>query len=425
MSMDRREFLKAAAGAQTGFLLAGGRTPAAESSSLPARGALRQVAAAPEVVVIGAGAFGGWTAYHLREMGASVTLVDAYGPGNSRATSGDETRGIRTAYGAREPWTRWASEAIVRWKRWDEEWSQRLGLQLFFQTGDLILRPDWDAFLTDTRRVWDQLGVRYEVLTLDEVAHRYPMMNLDGFGAAVIELDAGVGRARRACEAVAQVFGGMGGNVVIGRAELGQRAGGRLEDVVLSPGGRLTAQAFVFACGPWLPKLLPDVMNGRVRTPLGHVYYFGTPPGDNRYTYPNMPSYNVPGVTGWPALPPDNRGFRVRTGGRTETDPDATERWIERSFHEQPRQFLAQRFPELKDAPLLETRACHYDLTPDRNFIVEQHPELENVWIAGGGSAEGFKFGPVIGEYVAQRVLGENTDIDLITHGTSDLPSSQ
>jgi glycine/D-amino acid oxidase-like deaminating enzyme len=400
VTLDRRRFLTIAGATALGAPL---------TSCAPALRTSR-TGRAPDVAVIGAGAFGGWTAYHLRRMGASVTLVDTWGPGNSRSTSGDETRGVRSSYAERLSWVRWANEAIVRWTAWDEEHSARFGLRLFFPTSDLILRADWDPWLTESSRSWDTLGVAYEVLTLDEVQYRYPQISVDGMNVAVVERDAGVVRARRACEAVAEVFCGRGGRLTIARARPGARLGARLGDVALVPDDRLAAGAFVFACGPWLPKVLPDVMRNRLRTPLGHVYYFGTPPGDPRWTFPSCPSYNVPGVTGWPGLPPDNRGFRVRIGGRPPEDPDLSARWIDASYHERARTFLAERFPELRDAPILETRACHYESSVDRNFIVDRHPELENVWIAGGGSAEGFKFGPVIGGYIARRVLGEATD---------------
>jgi mono/diheme cytochrome c family protein len=154
-------------------------------------------------------------------------------------------------------------------------------------------------------------------------------------------------------------------------------------------------------------------MGSRIRTPLGHVHYFGTPPGDDRFTYPNLPSYNFPGVTGWPALGPDNRGFRVRMRGDTPTDPDTSARAFDRRNDKLARGFLNERFPRLKSAPLLETRACHYDFSASRNFIIDRHPDLTNVWFAGGGSAEGFKFGPVLGEYIARRVLDLDTDARL------------
>ncbi len=402
MALSRREFLKLA-GVHTGLLAAGAASLETERAAPPA-------AAASDVVVVGAGAFGGWTALHLRDLGASVTLVDQHGPGNSRATSGGETRGVRTSYGERETWIRWANEAIGRWRQWDDEWGRELKLRLFFPTGDLILRPEWDPWLMASQQHWDRLEVPHEILTYDEARYRYPQVSLEGMRVFVHEVNAGVVRARRACEAVAEVFRRNGGETIIARAALGRRSGDRLLDVDLTPGRRLAAETFVFACGPWLPKVFPEVMGTRLRTPMGHVYYYATPPGDNRFTFPNMPSYNVPGITGWPALPPDYRGFRVRTGGRPPADPDETTRWIDGEFLDRPRAFLAERFPMLRDAPLLETRACHYELSVDRNFIVDRHPAFSNVWIAGGGSAEGFKFGPVVGEYVARRVLGVETD---------------
>jgi sarcosine oxidase len=409
--IDRREFLKLA-GAHAGALLtsAACASVAGRSTSLPGLGR------SPDVVVIGAGAFGGWTAWYLRRFGARVALVDTWGPGNSRATSGDETRGVRSSYGERDWWIRWANEAITRWKMWNEEWSDRLRLRLFFTTGDLILRPEAEPWLTDTLRNWELLRVPHEILTVDEVAYRYPQINVEGMTLAAFEPNAGVVRARRVCETVAEMFRAKGGDLRLARAQAGSSTEGRLLDLVLSDGSRLAANSFVFACGPWMAKVLPEAMTDRLRTPLGQVFYFATPPGDTRFVYPNLPSWNVPGVTGWAALPPDHRGFRVRTGGGRRpgtprpTDPDTSERWVPPEGVERAVEFVCQRFPALEHAPLLETRACHYELTVTRDFIVDRHPQLDNVWIAGGGNAEGFKFGPVIGEYIARRVLGKTTD---------------
>jgi glycine/D-amino acid oxidase-like deaminating enzyme len=238
-------------------------------------------------------------------------------------------------------------------------------------------------------------------------------MKLDDIEVALLEHDAGVVRARRACEVVAEVFRQEGGTILTARADHGARQGRAAQNVLLTPGGSLAGGTFVFACGPWLWKVFPDVLGRRMRTPMGHVYYFGTPVGDDRFTFPNMPSYNFPGVTGWPALSPDNRGFRVRAGGRAHSDPDTVERWIDPEDFSRPRDVLAARFPVIAEAPLLETRACHYELSVSRNFIIDRVPGSDNVWIAGAGNAEGYKMGPVVGEYVANRVLENPTNAAL------------
>lgn len=369
-----------------------------------------------DVAVVGAGAFGGWTALHLQQQGARVVLVDQYGPGNSRATSGDETRGVRTSYGDRDAgqqWMRWVQVAIGRWQRFDEEWRDAIGGQLFFTTGDLILRVEPSQFTTRTLEWWRAEGVPHEVLAVDEVRRRWPVINLTDITLALYEPNAGVVRARRACEAVGVVFQKLGGTVRIGHALLAERQGRRLDAIALANGDRIAAEQFCFACGPWLPKVFPDVIGPLMNLPVGHVCYFGTPPGDDRFTTPNLPSWNFPGVTGWPALVPDNRGFRVRASGEGAFDPDLSQRHVPEASVARNRAVLQARFPDLATAPLLETRACHYESSATRNFLIDHHPDFDNLLIAGGGSAEGFKFGPVIGEYIAGRLRGQEGDPDL------------
>src|SRR5207237_6659100 len=81
-----------------------------------ALGGLMSRAKHSHIVVVGAGAFGGWTALFLRRQGARVTLLDSWGPGNSRASSGGETRVIRATYGSRAGYTPMAARALVLWK---------------------------------------------------------------------------------------------------------------------------------------------------------------------------------------------------------------------------------------------------------------------------------------------------------------------
>jgi glycine/D-amino acid oxidase-like deaminating enzyme len=420
MTLDRRGFLKRVVAAEASLALGGaasvvgGLAPRVEGP--PQNPVVGKTVG--DIIVVGAGAFGGWTAYYLASMGAKVTLVDAYGPGNSRATSGDETRGVRSSYGDRgiwaELWMGWANEAIDRWTKFDSEWGREMKVRLFFNTGDLIFRTQPDAFTDRNQELWKKLKIPFGVVKVEDIARDYPVLDLKDITVVLHEPRAGVVRARRACEVVAEAFRQAGGQVVLGYASLGDRSGNRLQNIkTTGPTATLTAEQFVLALGPWLPKAFPQLMGPRIRTPLGHVHYFGTPPGDDRFTFPNLPSYNFPGVTGWPALPADNRGFRVRWRGDTPTDPDTSQRVFERKQDKLAREFLRQRFPQLRQAPLLETRACHYEFSASRNFIIDRHPEFENVWLAGGGSAEGFKFGPLIGEYVAKRLVGLETNAKL------------
>ena len=238
-SLNRRRFLKAA-GAGVGTLALGpDRLFAGQQSVSPSTA---------EIVVVGAGAFGGWTGLYLREMGFAVTMIDQYGPGNSRATSGGESRQIRAGYGEREIYTRWVLQAFERWTARETEW----GKKLFFRTGQLSLAREWTKELTDTRKVFDKLAVRYEIVNHDDLVRQYPQMNMQSVDFGMYTPSTGVLKAREGCVAVAQAFEKKGGRFLIAKVDLGRRSGSTLQDVTLSSGQRMAAQTFVFACGPWL-----------------------------------------------------------------------------------------------------------------------------------------------------------------------------
>jgi len=414
MSIDRRDFLKVATAgaglAVTGTSTASAARPKARRAPFVRSGQV------PDVVVVGAGAFGAWTALNLQRQGMQVTLVDQYGPGNSKAASGGETRGVRSSYGGRETglqWARWAIRAMDKWKEWDAEQSHET-MPLFYQTGDIIMREELDPSMEQSMANWDILGHPYEVLTPDEVRYRWPMIHTPDIGAVMYEPSAGVVRARRSIESVARVFEREGGEIRIAKAAHGDEDGRTLRNVHLSDGDTLEAGLFVYAAGAWFHQFLPELLGNRYSArAVGYVFYFATPPGDEHYRWPNCPSYGVPGCTGWPALPGDSRGFRIRTGGARGNDPDTSDRTVPQDAYDRPREILSKYFPAVADGIVNETRACHYCMTVSRNFIIDTHPDLDNVWLAGGGQAEAFKQGPVIGEYLAGRIAGTETDEEL------------
>ena len=459
--IDRRDFIKATT-AGAGLIALASCAPDADPAvpGIVPYGTVNALTGSrSDVVVVGAGLWGTFTAYNLARRGASVTLVDQYGPGNSRATSGDETRGVRSTYGEKgetgELWMLWAREAMKRWTALDEEWSRIYGTQLYFRTGDVTFRSsEGSGIIRQTREWWDKHGVPYEMVTPDEARRRWPVYAIDDIVEVMYEPDAGVVRSRKACQAMATVFERIGGRIEIGKATLGEVAGGQLQSVTVA-GRALRADLFVFALGPWLRTFFPAVLGERMRTPIGVACYFGIPAGDSRFYYPNMPSYNFPGTTGWPALPIDSRGLRVRggVGGRggggraggggrgaggggraggaaaadppppelspnnipVGQDPDFSSRWADAGRIESARNFLALRIPDVATMPILETRSCHYEQSSSRDFIVDKHPEMANVWLAGGGNAEGAKFAPVIGDYISQRVVGIEGDAEVAT----------
>jgi sarcosine oxidase len=355
----------------------------------------------PPVVVIGAGCFGAWTAYHLAKAGHAVTLVDAYGPGNTRASSGGETRIIRMGYGAQEIYTGWSLRSLGMWK----ELSARSKATLFHQTGVLWMARESDPLMIATLATLERVGVRHERLTRVELEARWPQIGFDTITWAIHEPDSGVLMARRAVEVVAREAARAGARCVAAAVQPPRMTTRRTLDAVATQAGkRMEGATFVFACGAWLPKLFPDLLERRISPTRQEVLYFGPPAGDTRFSPPALPAWIDFGeeIYGVPDI--DARGFKISLDRHGPPfDPDTEDRVAGKTAPE-VRDYIARRFPALRAAPLVASEVCQYENTCNGDFLIDRHPEMENVWLVGGGSGHGFKHGPAVGDYVAHLV---------------------
>ena len=187
---------------------------------------------------------------------------------------------------------------------------------------------------------------------------------------------------------------------------------GKLDAVRTASGESIPADAFVFACGPWLPKVFPELLGNRIFPTRQEVIFFGPPAGDESFSPPKMPvwidfSDNL-GFYGFPNI--DNRGFKVAFDKHgPPADPDNMERILGEDKLREARRYVARRFPALRNAPVIESRICQYENTSNGDFLIDRHPSWDNVWLVGGGSGHGFKHGPAVGEYASERVLKGGT----------------
>ena len=363
-------------------------------------------AAAPHVIVVGAGAFGGWTAWWLTRRGARVTIIDAWGPGNMRASSGGETRVIRGAYGSRTIYTRMAARALRLWREAERDWQR----QFYFPTGALWMFSADESFRDESVKALTAEGLPSDRPSLEDARRRWPQINFDGVRSLMFEPEAGYLLARQSCAHVVDRARALGAEYRAAAA-LPLSPGRTLDRLPLSGGDSLAADAFVFACGPWLGTLLPDVVGKRVRPTRQEVFYFGPSAGDRLFSEERLPVwvdygerliYGIPGNA--------NRGFKLADdtlGG--DFDPTSGQRRLSENQIAAARAFIRRRFPALADAPLLGGEVCQYENSSDGHFIVDRHPGAPNVWIVGGGSGHGFKMGPALGEMVADLVLKDGT----------------
>lgn len=361
-----------------------------------------------DVVVVGAGVFGSWTAWELARCGQRVLLIDAYGPGNSRASSGGESRIIRMGYGADELYTRWAARSLVQWK---ELFAQaHKAPALFHETGVLWLASKSHAGLEDMTAVLTRCGVPFESMTRSAIAQRYPQFSLADLGFGILETKSGVLMGRRAVAAVVDRALSLGTEYrqahVAQPIAAGKGRGSGLEAISTADGERISAGRFVFACGAWLGKIFPEILGSRIFPSRQEVFFFGVPPGDTRFCAAALPTWLIQDdeVYGMPDL--ESRGFKIAFDNHGQrVDPDTQTRVVLAESIGRMREYVAKRFPALANAPIVESRVCQYENTSNGDFLIDRHPEFKNVWFAGGGSGHGFKHGPAFGEYVAQQIL--------------------
>ena len=354
-----------------------------------------------DVAVVGAGVFGAWTAWHLAKRGQRVLLLDAYGPAHARASSGGETRIIRMGYGADELYTRWATRSLGQWKELFAGTRQ----PLFLETGVLWLGGEDCSRLDATARVLRHCGVLYEEMNPATLTEKYDAINFAGVGKGIFEPHSGVLLARRAVAALVQECIRIGVDYWDGAVRPPQRTG-RLESLTTTNGALFEAGQFIFACGAWLGKIFPEILGERIFPTRQEVFFFGPPSGDRGFRSPALPTwlFQEEEMYGMPDI--ENRGMKVAFDAHGErTDPDTQSRIVSAEMTAAARAFVERRFPGLRGAPIVETRVCQYENTSNGDFLIDRHPETENLWFVGGGSGHGFKHGPAMGEYVAGQIL--------------------
>jgi sarcosine oxidase len=352
----------------------------------------KPIVPAVDVVIVGAGTFGASLAWRLARAGERVTLVDQFEPGDERASSGGETRLVRCSHGPDGAYyaaMAWRARALWR------ELEQESGEDLYLECGLVWFAHREDGWEAASRAVLAEQGIPVERLEVGRAAPLFPSFRGDDLSFVLLEPAAGVLRAQRAVRALAAQAIAHGARLIRGRARPDRSAA-----VVGSE--RLEGDAVVWACGPWLGRLFPDLVSLRVT--CQELLFFAGGPG-----------WRTPGVPGWVDYDRamygtgdvDELGVKAAVDVEgSALDPDE-ELSAPGQTEGSTRAYLRERFPALERAPLLSVRACRYELTVDTHFIAARHPEHPTVWLVGGGSGHGFKHGPALAERLVAALAGE------------------
>ena len=364
-----------------------------------------------DVVVIGAGVFGAWTAHHLREAGARVSIVDAYGVAHPRASSGDHSRILRCGYGPDAIYAQMAWRSLRQWRALEA----RRGSErppIWHRCGVLWLTSSNDPYAAATQKTLVESGFAVEQLDRDQLRARFPQLDADDLSDALFEPDGGVLSARRAVQMLVDEL--VRGGVRLLQGRVVPPHGPRIDSITLADGTTMGADRVVFACGAWLPLVFPELLRGRIRPTRQTVVYFRPPSNTDTFGTARTPAWvDFPaGIYGVPDI--EQQGVKVGIDEHGPTiDPDTDDRVADPSLVARARAWLERRFPMMKHAAIAEARVCQYENTSNGDFLIDRHPSYENVWIVGGGSGHGFKHGPAVGEEAARVVL---------THGAAPHP---
>ncbi|MDA9008535.1 FAD-dependent oxidoreductase [Alphaproteobacteria bacterium] len=345
-----------------------------------------------DAIVVGAGIAGVMTALELQREGASVSLIDRWGPGNSRAASTDYNRVFRAISGGDEFYTRWVQEARFRWL----ELQETVGQKLYYECGALILATeghcDWEDSTTNT---FDKVGIPYSRYSAKEVSQRFPQFKTDDIKYGLYEPQAGMVMAHRSVISATELFKSRGGNVKRGYVKTD-----RDERLVLD-GKHLEADLIVVSTGAWMGDMYPRTVKP-ISSIVGiNVLYTSTPDGDDSFDQENMPCWIDHGHSSFGLPSVEGSGVKAAVVIPEHIDLDNDERLIKRQSLARTRSYIQKRFPKLVGERVVDSKFNAVTITPDTHFIVDWHPEHKNVLLAGGCSGHLFKHGPVFGSFVA------------------------
>jgi sarcosine oxidase len=374
-----------------------------------------------DVAVVGLGAAGAATLYQLARRGVRVVGVDRFSPPHIYGSTHGDTRITREAIGEGEAYTPLVQRSHAIWRALEAE----TGEDLLTQCGGLIVEAAGGGaaghhrheFLASTIACARRYGIAHEVLTASDVQERFPQFGVDGTESAYYEPTAGFVRPERCVGAELKVAARLGAEIRRDERVLGvetSRAGVR----VLTDHGVVQAERVVLAVGPWVRDFV-----GAERLQLFNVYrqvltWFELRPDAGDHTPGAMPVFiwGLQDGNAFYGFPTIDGTREIKVADEKLESPTSAD---EASLDVEPGEpqalydsLLRTRLPGLSSRCVRAAR-CLYTVTPDANFVIDEHPELDGVLLVSPCSGHGFKHSAGVGEAIAQRVTTGASDVDL------------
>ncbi len=346
----------------------------------------------PTAIVVGAGIFGASIAHSLVQRGWDVQIIERFVPGHVRSSSHDHSRLLRLSHGDEDLPDNWYTRSALCSRKLWLEIGEDEGVELFSPSGALWMARSENGFESRSANELASLQIPADRLDPVDAEQFFPEVRHDDLAFLLYEPLAGILRATVCVSTLIRRAVRKGAVLRTGRA-IPSPTGVQLD------GKELAADRVVWACGPWLPAMFPELVN--LRSVKQSVFYFGVEPA---WRSPPLPAWIDDAADSYGLGDLDGSGFKAvyaRPDEGPDLDPDLDERLPEPESVARTREVLGHRFPSLATAPVVAAKVCQYELTPDQHFLVAPTDATAREWIVGGGSGHGFKHAPALGDYVA------------------------
>jgi sarcosine oxidase len=356
-----------------------------------------------EVVVIGAGVMGSAAARSLGARGVSTVLLEQFNLGHTRGSSHGAVRIFRFSYPLLD-YVRLAQRALPLWRRLEDEAGERL----LITTGGIDAGPH-AGLCADAL---EACGAAVEWVDQAEATERFPAIAFEGLGRVMHQPDGGVCLADRTVAAQVRLARSAGVDV---REEapalriLPLTDGVRVE----TQAGAIQARVAVVTAGGWARSLVGDVLHGSGGVPLvptlQHVAHFEPRDGGSLDGTPTFVEWMGPDIVHY-AVPPVGVAPGLKVGDHVvgpQVDPAEGPFPVREAALAPIADYVSRRFRGVDPLPVA-AETCLYTIAPDEDFVLDR---VGDVVIGAGFSGHGFKFGPLVGEILADLAMGLDPEI--------------
>ncbi|GEM_PF-174893 len=366
-----------------------------------------------DVIIIGAGIMGSAAAAQLARRGRKVLLLDQFTPPHANGSSHGESRVIREAYFEHPAYVPLIQRAYELW----QELEQESGGSLLKITGGLMIGPENGAVFGGSRRSAEEHKLPHEILTAEQVNARFPAFNMPEDFLAVHEPRAGMLFAEKCHQALLDEASAHG--VVFRWNETVESWTASDQHVeVTTRTGRYQAEQLVIAAGPWAGQIV-SALQGRLTVERQVMHWFDPAARLADFVPDSFPVHVWEYEHGkyFYALPDAGSGVKTAIHHQGEiTSVSTVNRTVTEDDKLVMQQLVAKFLPSLNRPPH-RSAVCLYTNTADEHFLVDWHPEFQNVLMMSPCSGHGFKFAPALGEIAADLLTNGKSRFDIALFG--------